>query len=154
MKNLEEMKMLKITGEKLGYPVYENKNYSVCAHMQNDDRLGIEIEYNGRWNSQRAIIYPHSGKIAFDYPEALPKYVIDKVYILAEKIKKDGGHLEGLKNKQVVIPSPTEKKCKNCIHWRTSFMDNYELSPQGWCTLTRDLRKYFEGTECEKFIAH
>ena len=84
--------MLKITGEKLGYPVYENKNYSASAYMQNDDRLGIEIEFNGRYNSQTAIIYPHSGKIAFDYPEALPKYVIRKVYTLAEKIKKDGKH--------------------------------------------------------------
>lgn len=87
--------MLKITGEKLGYPVYENNNYSVGAYLQNDGRTGIEIEFDNRYCVQRAIIYPHSGKVAFDYPEVLPKYVINKVYTLAEKIKKDGKHLTG-----------------------------------------------------------
>lgn len=87
--------MLKITGEKLGYSVYENNNYCVSAYEKRSGAFGIEIEYNGRCNVQTVTIYSDNGKIAFDdYPsEALPRYVVDKVYILAEKIKKDGNHI-------------------------------------------------------------
>lgn len=85
--------MLKITGENLGYAVYENKNYSVCAYEQRSGAYGIEVEYAGHYLVQNVMIYPHNGLVAFENPEVLPTYVINKVYTLAEKIKKDGNHI-------------------------------------------------------------
>lgn len=85
--------MLKITGSNLGYPVYENNNYSVSACEKISGAIGIKVEYEGRYSAQYVMIYPHNGKVAFENPEVLPKYVINKVYTLAEKIKKCSDHI-------------------------------------------------------------
>lgn len=86
--------MLKITGEELGYPVYANNNYRVSAYVRHSGVYGIKINANGRYNVQVATIHHCcNGLASFENPEALPKYVINKVYTLAEKIKKDDNHI-------------------------------------------------------------